>query len=921
MLHAEQNKLDMSENRSTSLNVSGRLGRLAPLLVVLVLGASPRVPAQAPPPPLKPADNFQITIPRSALGREYLMSMSLIPQSLAATSRGLSGKVVQFELFHDAVDLYETTEGMVVTKDLPARLLLARFPIVASDNNSIVIDFNRGMRRVFNQGWYAGSGAFRPWEAESVEEVPESRVFAVTESGDQLVVRQSVQSRSRESAQDIETRYEVRYFFIPYAKGGFVPKEMPDHETRYARFWELPGRVEPESGRTTVKLGRFDLAEPLTFYYSANTPRDYVDAVTDGILYWNRAFGRDIVKAERAPDGVTAPDARYNVVQWVPWDSAGFAYADVLFDPLTGRARHGQAYMTSVFGMSGKARARALLRAMREIAAEGKKDKGDDKPKHSRHWMGDQTACQIDPVAFARQMADGLQELLANEELTDEAVLRASQDYVREVTAHEVGHVLGLRHNFGGSLAATLSPKELDEAIRAYIVGKDLDKYKDKLVSNSMMEYSVFKAGVLIGWQMRATTNALPHDRAAIQWGYFDDKSVVTNKLLFATDQDAARYGDVTVFDYGSEPIVAAYSDLRDTIQQLPNNVIEIFIRARAPRDPRDRVPLERVNLSFRGYANQIGASHDRVLNWFRASTRSLRVENQFDYIGELNERERQIQHWQALTNQMDRLGGLDRVVFAWMPAELKLETKKEPEAVLAAQKISATNLAARLEKLLKSPAYANFVGLDEKKYSFTEAEQKIIIERSKKLFTELEEAVLARVLKTYENAPRDLALKAFGTVGDDDVVDQLEKRIIELAKHVVTARDETKRVKGRVDKSNVEVVEFKFEQDTRIAAAKALSDKTGSFTAWATDAKSALNKSLKEEVDAALNIGNFKAFKDSMLSRPLREWYLRQQEILKLLPSTPGGPPTPTPGTPAPTNAPTPLRTDLSADHESRGE
>lgn len=889
-------------------------------LIAALLSNGPTQAAEKPaPPPLKPSDNFHITIPRAALGREYLMSMSLIPQSLAATSRGLSGKVVQFELYHDAVDMYETTEGMVVTKDLPARLLLASFPIIASDNNNIVIDFNRGMRRVFSQGWYSVGSGFRPSAGETVEEVPESRVFAVSESAGQLVIRQSVQSRSREYAQDVESRYEMRYFFIPYTKGDFTPKEMPDYETRYARFWELPGRIEPESGRTTVKMGRFDLTQPITFYYSANTPRDYVDAVKDGILYWNRAFGREVLKAERAPDDVTAPDARHNVVQWVPWDSAGFAYADVLFDPLTGRARHGQAYMTSVFGISGKARARALLRAMREVAEEGKKDKGDDKPKHALHWLNNHTACQIDPAAFAQQMADGLQELLANEELTDEAVLRASQDYVREVTAHEVGHVLGLRHNFGGSLAATLSPKELDEAVKAYVTGKDLDKYKDKLVSNSMMEYTVFKAGMLIGWQMRATTNVLPHDRAAIQWGYFDDKSVVTNKLLFATDQDAARYGDVATFDYGSEPIVAAYGDLRDVIHQFPSSVIETYIRARAPRDPRDRVPLEQVNLSFRGYANQIGSSHDRLLNWFRSTTRSLKVENQFDFIGDLNERERQQAHWRALTNQMDRLGGLDRVIFAWMPAELKLETKKEPEGVLAAPRISATNLTARLEKLLKSPAYTNFVGLDEKKYSFTEDEQKLIVERGRKLFTELEEAVLARVLRTYENATRDLGLKAFGVAGDDDVVDQLEKRIIELARHVITAKHETERIKGKVDKSHVEVVEFKYEQETRLAAAKALNDKTGSFTAWATDAKAALNKSLKEEVDGALNIANFKAFKDSMLSRPLREWYLRQQEILKLLPMTRDAA---TPSAPsAPTNSPSANPKDTPPDREVRGE
>lgn len=879
------NRLFMRPSRFRARRFTG--GFLIALTLATFAGTLEATEAKSPPPPLRPADNFHLALPRAALGREYLMSMSVIPQSGAATSSGLSGRVVQFELFHDGVDMYETTEGMVVTTDLPARLLLATFPIVAQDENNLILDFNRGMRQVFGQGWYSVSSGFNPSAAERVAEVPEGRVFAVTQNDDQLVIRQSVQSRSRESAQDRQARYEVRYFFTPYTKGNFEPKEMPAHETRYARFWELPARVELDSGRTTVKMGRFDITEPVTFYYSANTPADYVEAVKDGILYWNRAFGREALRAEAAPEGVTAPDSRYNVVQWVPWDSAGFAYADVLFDPLTGQARHGQAYMTSVFGMSGKARARALMRALREVADAGKKQEdGGDKPKHpAMQWMNCHTACQLDPAAFAQQMADGLQELLANEELTDEVVLRASQDYVRQVVSHEVGHVIGLRHNFGGSLDADLSPKELDEFVKDYIAGRDLDRYKDKQVSNSMMEYIVFKGGLFVGWQMRTTTNVMTHDRAAIQWGYFDDKAVVTNKMLFATDQDAARFGDVRTFDYGSEPLVAAYNDLSEVIRTLPNSVIEIYIRARAPRDPRDRVPLERVSLSFQSYASQIGAHHDRLLLWFRSTTRSLKVENAFDFVGDLNVQERHQAHWRALTNQLDQLGGLDRALFAWLPADLKVETKKEPEGVPAATRIVATNLTARLESLLKSPAYTEFVGLDEEKYSFTEDEQKLIIERGRMMFEKLEEAVLARVLRSYENAPRDLSLKANDVLAEDDAVSQLEKRVIELARQVILAKHPTRRIKGRVDKANVEVVDYRFDDDTRLAAAKALNDKTGSFPAWATDAKGDLNKALKDEVEAALNIANFKSFQDAMLSRPLRDWYLKQQELLKLLP------------------------------------
>ena len=214
-----------------------------------------------------------------------------------------------------------------------------------------------------------------------------------------------------------------------------------------------------------------------------------------------------------------------------------------------------------------------------------------------------------------------------------------------------------------------------------------------------------------------------------------------------------------------------------------------------------------------------------------------------------MNEPERYQAHWLALTNQIEKLGGVDRVAFAWLPTDLKLETKKEPEGVLAAEKIAATNLTARLEKLLKSPAYTNFVGLDEKKYSFTPDEQKLIVERGQKMFKELEEAVAARVLRSYENATRDLGLKASGVLAEDDVVSQLEKRVIELAKNVIMAKDDVRRIKGKVDKANVEVVEFRYEYETRLAAAKALNDKTGSFSAWAMEAKGDLNKSLKDDV------------------------------------------------------------------------
>lgn len=608
-------------------------------------------------PALQVADQFFLAVPKSGFGKDYLFSASLIPQGQSPTSHGLAGKIVRFELFPDGVDMYESTKGLVVTEDLPARRLLASFPIVRRDADNVVIDFNKGMRRVFTQSWTDG-GALDFSSHDNVLEVPESRVFEMRADAGQLIVRQSVQTRSREMNSDVESRYEVRYFITPYQPGDFAGKEPSVVDARYTKFFETEGQLEPVTGRTSSRIDRFDLKSPVVFYYSASMPPEFVEAVKGGILYWNSVFGKEAVQAKKAPDGVTAPDAKHNIVQWVPWDKAGFAYADVLVDPLSGESEHGQAYMTSAFSFLGKARARALLRAMEEIAEVKKDDKKGPSPQLGVPFLASAACCELDPRIFAQQMAHGLQELLASDELTDEAVLRVAQDYVREVVAHEVGHILGLRHNFGGSLGATLTGKELNEWFKAYLTGKPLDAYTNKLASTSIMEYTVFKGGIFIGWQMRTLQQVLPHDRAAIGWGYYDSAEARTNKMLFATDDDVGRYGDVQRFDYGPEPVVSAYSETAQIVDLLPNNVIETFIRARAPQNPHDRLPLELVSLNYTATASELATQFVHTLTWFRAETRSLRVENQFDYIGEMNLKDRQSAHWKYLNGQVEKLGG-----------------------------------------------------------------------------------------------------------------------------------------------------------------------------------------------------------------------------------------------------------------------
>ncbi len=863
-------------------------------------------------PLISPAPNNHLALSKEALGREFLISASVIPQLVAPTSRALAGKIVRFEVFHDGVDLYESVEGMVVTKELPSRRLLTTFPVVKREGETLVIDFNAGMRRVFDDIWYASSGAGPHASLSQVRslEIPRGRVFETHLEGTLLTVRQSAQIRDRQFDPNREDRYEIRYFISPYEPGDFQTKEHSPAVSRFVRFFETQPQIETTTGRTTSKIALFDIRNPLSIYYSANTPAEYESAVRDGILYWNRAFGREVIKAEKAPEGVTAPDARFSMVQWVPWDSAGFAYADIILDPRSGTSHRGQTYMTSTFAINGRARARALLRQLRTLSEEakpaapkpagpkpvaGETQIGDGNaapatapPAHEGHTapplFAGARACEVDRVVFAEHFANALEGALADPRLDDATLQRLSGDYIREVIAHEVGHMLGLRHNFAGSLASTLSQKEMNDWFKAYCADDNTKLLANRIPTSSVMDYIDLRASLYVGWKIRKTTEVLPYDLAAIRWGYLSSNEVAEKRMLFATDQDVGKYGDVALFDSGTEPVVAAYAALGQELKTLPSTLIEQFIAAKAPRDPRDKKPLDQLNLDPERALGRLTDAYGNLLSWFKAGRRSLKVEQEFPFVGPLNQKEVYKAHWKALNAQLDKLGGVDRAVFSYLPIELKLELKAEPTGVETTEKLDAKKLTERLAKLLDTPAYTNFTGLDDKPASFTKEDKELILRRGKLYFEELEKEALKRFCQRLERAQRDLGVQALEEVSEDDVVAKLERRIIDLAREVVLSKSEERRYKGRVDKSTVEVADFRFDLETRSAAARMLSDSAGSFRNWCAEPRTDIAKTLKDAVDSSLNVQNFREFKEALLSRTLRDWYLNQQNILSQL-------------------------------------
>ncbi len=159
-------------------------------------------------------------------------------------------------------------------------------------------------------------------------------------------------------------------------------------------------KVDPDAERSPVK-------EPIVFYVDGAAPEPVRQALIDGVGWWAEAFDQagfvDAFHVEVLPDGVDPFDLRYNVVNWVNRATRGWSYGPSIVDPRTGEILKGSV-------MLGSLRVRQDILIFQALMGAGLTDSGDPNDPV--------------PVALAR---------------------------IRQLGAHEVGHTLGLAHNFAAS--------------------------------------------------------------------------------------------------------------------------------------------------------------------------------------------------------------------------------------------------------------------------------------------------------------------------------------------------------------------------------------------------------------------------------------------------------------------------------------
>ena len=216
-----------------------------------------------------------------------------------------------------------------------------------------------------------------------------------------------------------DTDYQPRTF-VPFS--GFWSVDYEDYSVPIEQSMTKQFIPRHRLNKKQPNLDISEAIEPIVYYLDPGIPEPVMSALKDGALWWDQAFSaigyKNAFQVKVLPEDADPMDVRYNVIQWVHRATRGWSYGSSVIDPRSGEIIKGHVTLGSLRVKQDYLIALGLTSPF-SAGGTGADYGGENNPPDD----------QVD-TSKQKEMA------LAR---------------IRQLSAHEVGHTLGISHNFAAS--------------------------------------------------------------------------------------------------------------------------------------------------------------------------------------------------------------------------------------------------------------------------------------------------------------------------------------------------------------------------------------------------------------------------------------------------------------------------------------